>query len=99
MIICNLNPVSKTNITNKTNEIKDIKHKQSVKSHMEKQTRVRSKILSISNKCYDNPEAEFCCNYWLYIDNIETVLENFEKKGKLTDFEKFKNEQQRWDVI
>ena len=104
MIICNLNPVSKTSITkkntNKTNEIKDVKYKQVVnKSHMETQTRVRSKIVSISNKCYENPEADLCCNYWLYIDNIEKVLERFEKKGKLIDFEKFKNEEQRWDVI
>ena len=104
MIICRYNPVSKANIskknTIKTNEIKDIKHKQVVnKSHMETQTRVRSKILSISNTCYENPEADLCCNYWLYIDNIETVLERFEKKRKLIDFEKIKNEEQRWDVI
>ena len=106
MIICTLNPISKTNVTDKNtkqvNEIKQLKLKQSTqkKSYMETQTRVRSKILSIANKCYDNPETDLCCNYWLYLNNVEETLDIFDKKKeKSIDFEKIKNEEQRWDVI
>lgn len=106
MIICTLNPISKTNVTDENtkqvSEIKELKHKQSIqkKLYMETQTRVRSKILSIANKCYDNPEADLCCNYWSYLNNVEKMLDIFEKpKNKPIEFEKFKNKEQRWDVI
>ena len=65
---------------------------------MAKQSRVREQIVSLSNKCYDNPDLEICNIYWSYLDNVEMVLDKHEtlisKRSKPS-----KSKEGRWDVI
>ena len=66
--------------------------------NMATQSRVREKIIFLSNKCYDNPTLEICDIFWSYINNVEVVLNKHEtliyKKIDSTD-----SKEDRWDVI
>ena len=92
-------PTKNNNTDDKTNEIMKMKKMKMIKvNNMATQTRVREKIVLLSNKCYDNPDLEICDIYWSYLNNVELVLNKHEtlinKKSKSN-----KSKEGRWDVI
>ena len=94
-----VSPSKKNNTDDKINEIMKKKKMKMIKvNNMATQTRVREKIVLLSNKCYDNPDLEICDIYWSYLNNIELVLNKHEtlinKKSKSN-----KSKEGRWDVI
>lgn len=95
-------PSNKTKTADNNNKI-SIKHKfskQTQISNMATQTRVREKIVLLSNVCYGDPSLEVCDIYWSYLHNIDMVLDKQEKminrKRKMINRDEHAR---RWDVI
>ena len=94
-----VSPSKKNNTDDKINEIMKKKKTKMIKiANMTTQTRVREKIVLLSNKCYDQPDLEICDIYWSYLNNVELVLNKHEKMiNKKINGSNSDNE--RWDVI
>lgn len=92
-------PKKNNNTDDKTNEIMKMKKMKMIKiANMTTQTRIREKIVLLSNKCYDQPDLEICDIYWSYLNNVEMVLNKHEKmiNKKIKDGN---SDNERWDVI